>query len=69
MDEADLNGDGVLDAIEAAEFLVVDGKLHIQARKIFSCKNTSISLHILTLFCFNFYKTHKFNLKFITHIT
>jgi hypothetical protein len=35
MDEADINGDGVLDAIEAAEFLVVDGKLHIQARSQF----------------------------------
>ncbi len=30
LQEADLNGDGVLDVLEATEFLVVDGKLHIE---------------------------------------
>jgi hypothetical protein len=30
MKEADVNGDGVLDVSEAAEFLIIDGKLHIE---------------------------------------
>ncbi len=35
IEEADLNKDGVLDVTEAAEYLVYDGKLHIQVKQLF----------------------------------